>query len=95
MEWLEKQLILKIEKDNNNYIVTCPKLKGCMADGETLEKALLNFSHALTSYIMSMIKHNEKIDKHSYRKDYIKGRKLRKLLTEEEKKQRNIIRGNE
>lgn len=70
MKWLEKQLILKIEKDNKDYVITCPKLKGCIAEGETLEKALLNFSHALASYIMSMIKHNEKIDEYSYKISY-------------------------
>lgn len=51
-----------IEQDEeNNYIVLCPALPGCVSEGKTREEALVNIKDAIQGYLTSLKKHNEPI----------------------------------
>ena len=51
-----------IEQDEDGmYIAECPSLPGCISQGKTREKALLNIQDAIKGYLESLEKHNEPI----------------------------------
>ena len=46
-------------KDVDNYwIVECPRLKGCVSQGNTKEEALANIKEAITGYIAALEEDN-------------------------------------
>lgn len=52
---------IKIEKDNGEFHVFCPALKGLHTSGKTLKEAKENVTNAIVAYINSLIKHREPI----------------------------------
>ena len=56
---LKIKISVYLEKDEDNYLVYCPELKGLIADGNSEDIALKNFADAAQAYIMSIIKHGD------------------------------------
>ncbi len=50
-----------ITRDDGYYVVNVPALPGCFTQGKTKKEALINIKEAITAYIESLKKHNEKI----------------------------------
>ena len=55
-------VIIEHEEDGG-YHAFCPVLKGCHAQGETIEETLENIQEAMEIYLESLIAHNEVIPK--------------------------------
>jgi predicted RNase H-like HicB family nuclease len=49
------------QAEEGGYIVSCPTLPGCVAQGETAEEALRMIKDAIEGYIASLRKHGEPI----------------------------------
>lgn len=53
--------ILLEPNDPDGYLVTCPALPGLVTEGDTLDEAFAMAKDAISGYLISMIKHGEKI----------------------------------
>jgi predicted RNase H-like HicB family nuclease/predicted transcriptional regulator len=53
------QIIIK--QDTRGYYASCPQLKGLHIGGQTIEETTNNAKDAVEAYLISMIKHNEKL----------------------------------
>jgi predicted RNase H-like HicB family nuclease len=54
------KVILEPEPDGG-YVVSCPSLRGCYSEGETVEKALANIKEAVELVLEDMKAHGEPI----------------------------------
>ena len=45
------EIIIYWSNEDNRYVAEVPELAGCMADGETMEEALCNFSAIVDEWI--------------------------------------------
>ncbi len=50
-----------LEKDDDGYIVSCPELQGCTAQGDTYEDALENAADAIRLHVADRLECNEVI----------------------------------
>ena len=51
-----------LEQDEDGvYVATCPTLPGCVSEGKTRDKALLNIHEAIEAYVESLQKHGDAI----------------------------------
>jgi len=51
-----------LERDEDGiYVAQVPELPGCVSQGETREKALINIKDAIQGYLESLKKHDEPI----------------------------------
>ena len=56
-----------VEQDTDgSYFGYCPQLKGCIADGKTLEELQKNLEDAVILYLDSMMHHNEEVPTGEY-----------------------------
>ncbi len=53
------------KEEGGGYLVEAPDLPGCMADGETIEEAMLEIHDAISSWIKSAKAHGDTIPKPS------------------------------
>ena len=56
-----KYRVLIEQDEDNNFIVECPSLPGCISQGKTREEALKNIEDAIKGYIESLKKHDEPV----------------------------------
>jgi len=56
-----KYRIIIEQDEDGNYIAQCPALPGCISEGRSREKALINIKDAIQGYLASLKKHNEPI----------------------------------
>ncbi len=54
-------VVLSPDPDTGGYVVTVPALPGCVAQGDTLEKAVANAEDVIRLFLTSMEKHGEPI----------------------------------
>lgn len=52
---------IQIEKGENNFVVQCPSLPGCISEGKTRKEAIENIKDAIRGYLESLKKHNEPV----------------------------------
>lgn len=45
------KVIISEDKEDGGYNVSCPSLKGCHSQGETVEEALANIKEAIELYL--------------------------------------------
>lgn len=45
------RVIIREDKEDGGYNVSCPSLKGCHSQGETVEEALANIKEAIELYL--------------------------------------------
>lgn len=51
-----------IEKDSEGgYVVSCPAIKGCHSQGETVEEALKNIKEAITGCLQTLNERAKKV----------------------------------
>jgi predicted RNase H-like HicB family nuclease len=43
-----------IEKDENGFYASCPELRGCQSQGDTLEDAIANIKEAIELYLKTL-----------------------------------------
>ncbi|MFA5027959.1 MAG: type II toxin-antitoxin system HicB family antitoxin [Candidatus Methylomirabilota bacterium] len=60
MESYRYTVILEREEDGG-YHASCPTLKGCHTQGDTLDEAVTNIQEAITVYLESLQLHGEPI----------------------------------
>lgn len=53
---------IQFEQDEDDqFVVTCPTLPGCVSQGKTREEARVNIADAISGYLASLRKHDEPI----------------------------------
>lgn len=60
MKVYDFKVILEPEPDGG-YVVSCPSLRDCYSEGETVEKALVNIKEAIELVLEDMKAHGEPI----------------------------------
>ena len=60
MKVYDFKVILEPEPDGG-YVVSCPSLRGCYSQGETVEKSLANIKEAIELVLEDMKAHGEPI----------------------------------
>jgi len=60
MKAYDFKVILEPETDGG-YVVTCPSLRGCYSQGETIQEALANIKEAIELVLEDMKAHGEPI----------------------------------
>jgi len=60
MKVYDFKVILEPEPDGG-YVVSCPSLRGCYSQGETVERALANIKEAIELVLEDMKAHGETI----------------------------------
>ena len=56
-----KYTVIITKDEGGYYVVSVPALPGCFTQGKTKKEALENIKEAISAYIESLKKHNEKI----------------------------------
>ena len=49
------------QDEDQQFVVTCPALPGCVSQGKTREEARENIADAISGYLASLRKHDEPI----------------------------------
>ena len=47
-------VIIREDKEDGGYVVSCPALQGCHSQGDTMEEALANIKEAIEAYLESL-----------------------------------------
>ncbi|KAB2947280.1 MAG: hypothetical protein MPEBLZ_03219 [Candidatus Methanoperedens nitroreducens] len=47
-------VIIREDKEDRGYVVSCPALQGCHSQGDTMEEALANIKEAIEAYLESL-----------------------------------------
>jgi len=47
-------VIIREDKEDGGYVVSCPALRGCHSQGDTMEEALANIKEAIEAYLESL-----------------------------------------
>ncbi len=48
------EVVVREDKEDGGYVVSCPALPGCHSQGETVEEALANIKEAIEAYLESL-----------------------------------------
>jgi len=47
-------VIIREDKEDGGYVVSCPALRGCHSQGDTMEEAMANIKEAIEAYLESI-----------------------------------------
>jgi predicted RNase H-like HicB family nuclease len=53
-EAVARKASVVIEKDENGFYASCPELKGCQSQGDSLEEAMANIREAIELYLETL-----------------------------------------
>lgn len=48
------EVVIREDKEDGGYVVSCPALPGCHSQGETVEEAMTNIKEAIGAYLESL-----------------------------------------
>ncbi|MDW7728264.1 MAG: type II toxin-antitoxin system HicB family antitoxin [Candidatus Methanoperedens sp.] len=48
------EVVIREDKEDGGYVVSCPALPGCHSQGETVKEALANIKEAIEAYLESL-----------------------------------------
>ena len=67
-----KYTVIITKDEDGYYVLNVPALPGCFTHGKTKKEALANIKEAISAYIESLKKHNERIPKDNAKRVTVK-----------------------